>query len=185
LILDRLTDELDEDQAVRLEQHLAQCEECAQEEQRVRSLLDAAVPRKEWTPEPSMEDRLLREMRSHRARTGARFQRTPVKSPSPHWWASLRDVMRHRVPVYAAVAALIVAVGSAFWLGNATQNPADSTFPMGTAPSRVEDRDPGQESLPDEQESFAFLRREFQREQVFATTPADAISWAGVIVDSL
>jgi hypothetical protein len=183
--LDRLTDELDEDQAVRLEQHLAQCEECAQEEQRVRNLLDAAVPRKEWTPEPSMEDRLLREMRSYRARTEARFQRTPVKSPSSHWWTSVRDVLRHRVPVYAAAAALVVAIGSGFWLGNATQNPADAASPIGTAPSRIEDGDPGQEPLPDEQESFAFLRREFQRDQVFATTPADAISWAGVIVDSL
>jgi anti-sigma factor RsiW len=176
---------LDEDQAVRLEQHLVQCEECAQEEQRIRNLLDAAVPRREWTPEPSMEDRLLREMRSHRARTQA-GERTPRTRASSHWWTSVRHILRHRVPVYAAAAALVVAIASGFWLGNAAQNPADGVSPMGTAPSRIEDRDPGQEPLPDEQESLAFLRREFQRDQVlFATTPGDAISLAGVIVDSL
>jgi hypothetical protein len=189
LILDRVADELGEDEAVRLEQHLAQCEDCAREERRVRGLLGAAVPRKEWTPDPSMEERLLGEMRKSASR-----ERSPRPSEArtsgrgaaaKTRWAALRDLLRHRVPIYAAAAALVIAVGSGFLLGSATREPATQR-PGWTAPSRVTPAERGQEPAADQRESYAALGRGFRTDRaVFATTPADAFSWAGVIVDSL
>lgn len=186
-ILDRLADELDEEQSIRLEQHLAQCEDCAHEEQRLQKLLSTTAPRREWTPEPSMEDRLLKEMRGLAGRTPSRWRaHSPARRSSGRWMDSLRNILGHRIPAYAAVAALVVAIASGFWIGNTTRSPAEPPGPMGTAPTQLEAPDDLAEPAAHDRLSFAALRRDMQGDhELFATTPADAMSWADVIVDSL
>jgi anti-sigma factor RsiW len=98
-ILDRVAGEASEEQAIAVEQHLAECAACAAEAQRLTRLLRAAAPREECAADAGMEERLAEEMR-----------RRAAPPPLAGWTV----LWRWRVPAYAvlAVALLGVAVGT-------------------------------------------------------------------------
>jgi len=101
-IIDRLAGELSEEQAIQLEQHLAECPECTVEARRLAEVLASALPCAEWVADPRIEARLVGEMRRQRASARAGSVR--------HGWRSL---LAPRVPTYATlgVALLCVVIG--------------------------------------------------------------------------
>lgn len=117
MITDRLADELGEEDAVGLEQHLADCTACLQESEKLRTLFAAAAKPSGWSPGAAMEESLLGAMR-----TGG--DRSAAHDTGRRWTTLLRFPM----PSYAAMALIAVAVGIGFWAGRSDREPATANW---------------------------------------------------------
>ncbi len=112
MIIDRLADELDEEDAVGLEQHLAECADCLRESERLRATLAAAARPTGWRTDTAMEEKLLGAMRTGGDRPAAR--------DTGRRWTTL---LRFPMPSYATVALIVVAVGIGFLAGRSNREP--------------------------------------------------------------
>jgi len=101
MIIDRLADELNEEDSILLEQHLAECEACRREEQMVACLFESACPTEEWPIDVRMEDALIGEM--GRPRDG--------EPSAPGLWNALVAAVRRPLPSYAVMVTLFVSSG--------------------------------------------------------------------------
>jgi len=128
MIIDRLADELSEEDAVLLEQHLGECESCMREAQVLTGVLRTAAEAEEWQPNPALEARLAAAL--HDLQAGAGLQMATgvdpgaptVRSavpPAPRrgWLASLANLGFRPLPFYAAAALVLVAAAAGFWTG--------------------------------------------------------------------
>jgi anti-sigma factor RsiW len=111
-IVDRLADEIGEERAIRLEQHLAECPACAEEMQRLARVCAVDRPAEVAPSRARMEEELVRELRRRHAEP---------------WWAAL---WRRRVPAY-----LTLGVALAAALAGAQFGPRRPAGPAARAPS--------------------------------------------------
>ncbi len=171
-IIDRLADELGEDDSVLLEQHLAECPTCTQEERRLRVLFDAAAVREEWVPDPAIETRLLAMLRARDRR-----ERRP-------------SILRWPLPSYAALSFAAIALVAGLWLGHSIvpgrqvpQGEPSSTTPSDFTPAG---ESPG--GAPVREDSWLASTAAgdgYQTAEGFTITPSDAIGLGQVEPDSL
>lgn len=102
-LLDRVMDELREERAIQLEQHLAECAVCAEAMRRLERLMDRTRSADDWAADPGLEERLVAALRRQRA----------ARAPAP-WWAAF---WQRRVPAYAIVGVALVGVIAGTQLG--------------------------------------------------------------------
>ncbi len=150
LLVDHLAGELEEDRAIQLEQHLAECCPCSAREEELRALMHEARARREWSAPEGMEERLLAVMRSGarrqpesveaKAGTGAPWgsERAKAGTGAPWWHRPLEWV--HSVPASAAAALFLLAGAGGFVLGSWTTGPgADAPGPRSSlGPERTD-----------------------------------------------
>ncbi|MBD3236439.1 MAG: hypothetical protein GF330_07035 [Candidatus Eisenbacteria bacterium] len=185
-IIDRIADELPEREAIELEQHLADCADCAAEAQRLERLLEATAPREEWIADARIEDRLLRHMRSNRAR--------------PSLLVRWRAAWLRPLPAYSLIVLGVIAIAGGFWLGQLSETGSGArriaapggaaTSPQAVSPAM----DPAGHALPpsreaDEGASCATALSDRSRasrhgDLRFVAVPSDAFGW-GSAPDSL
>ena len=173
MLVDHLADELDEENAILLEQHLAECPACTEDQRRLRELCDAAAPRLEWRPGQHLEAGLIRRLR---AVSGRQSGNTPWVRQSA---ALLGKLARRPLPAYAAVPLVLLALAGGLWLGNSgspSLPPQSAPLPAGSAAT-------GRETnwVPAREDDSWFTL-----EAEFAVTPSDAVAlvW-GIEPDSL
>ena len=195
MLIDHIADELTEEERILLEQHLAECTDCAAEEHRLRRTVEATTPGEIGEVRPATETHLLAAFReraaalapghgkqasaSGRQRTGNLWQRITRSGFALH-------ILRRPVPSYAAVLLLIAAITTGFWMGRSNRTdslPRGSHEPVRPAirqlvpdTDALEDalavvRIPGDDSL-DQASGSLWGERSAVR---FATTPSDAI----------
>lgn len=161
-LIDRLADELSEEDTIQLEQHLAKCSDCTEEERRLRHLLLSTVPREEWLADTAMEDRLVAELhrqreapvreqaeREHKNDAYATRRTRPARTAAAPWaeeglssvarWIqrALPRFLRRPLPAYAALSVVLVALLAGFWLGHSNTHgtPGDrADGPVWTVP---------------------------------------------------
>jgi anti-sigma factor RsiW len=199
-LIERLVDELDEDQAIRLEQHLAECVACRREEAQLRMLFAAAAPAESWDVPPEIEKRLHAWLRAHAARglapsvprgaepssaaspapgeapAGARrrTQRARLGKGAAAGWLAL---LTGRMPAFAALPLAAAALLIGLWVGQAdhplrTEAGRDHAVLLGTISA-------GQQMVP-------FVDSLLISGNGFATSGADALSFARLVLpDSL
>jgi hypothetical protein len=181
-IIDRLADELEEDDAIMLEQHLADCAACAGEERRLRLILQCAKEERaaiadgeaECMPDvtqhaagAAMEERLvaiLREQRQAAAREGIARRDAEAaglgRPPSGERAAGFRSrnplrILITPVPALAALALVCIAAFGGLWFGK--QHAVQTDRRISTETGRL----PGEEPTPprDSQDRLAEARR--------------------------
>jgi anti-sigma factor RsiW len=167
-IIDHLAHELGEEDAVALEQHLAECPACAEEARRLSDAVEAAAPRREWTVDQRLESRLLTAARAQSRRRGGR----------PSWThrieASLAAFARRPFPAYAIVPLLVFTLASGVWLGRSTGREGGSV-PSGLSPSTALSR------TSTAHRSTIAPDHARQAGQRFEVTPSDAIALATAV----
>jgi len=111
-IIDRLADELGEEDAIALEQHLADCPGCAAEETAVSRVLAAAGSPMEWVPGNRMEERLLDEL--------GRLRPIQVAASGTFLGRRIPRPMKgsRSVPAFAAATLAFLALAGGFWAGS-------------------------------------------------------------------
>jgi hypothetical protein len=116
MIIDRLANELGEEDAVLLEQHLSDCESCMREARTLAGVLTKASGPMEWTADPVLEERLLaalgpRPAEAHRGGLAASADR-------PSLLAALAGIrLRPSFSVGTAIALVLIAAAAGFWTG--------------------------------------------------------------------
>jgi len=175
-LIDRLAGELSQEDTIQLEQHLAECSDCAEEERRLRHLLLSTVPREEWLADTAMEDRLVAELQRQReapVREQAEREHkndayaTPRTRTAVARWMqrALPGFLRRPLPAYAALSVVLVALLAGFWLGHSNTHgtPADRadgpvwTVPPDLSPTEHMPEAWQPESVPADQTAFAAL----------------------------
>jgi hypothetical protein len=123
MIIDRLADELGEDDAVYLEQHLADCAACRADARELSALLSATRASEGSVSDAAMENRLVGEMRRRYPQGGGR-DRAPApllqRARTTGWARLLTPLMTlitRPLPGYAAFSLVLIAVTGGFWLG--------------------------------------------------------------------
>ncbi len=120
MIIDRLGDELSEEEAVALEQHLADCPACMAEAELLAGIHGALPPAEPWTPDPDREARLIAEMHALRGSAASRPQ--PRREPAaagdrrrhPHPRSPWIAWFARPLPSYAAAALVMIAALGGF-----------------------------------------------------------------------
>jgi hypothetical protein len=124
MIIDRLADELGEEDAVLLEQHIAECRACAAEERRLGRLLQASVPREEWPEDSGLENRLASALQGLAAAApvsaAINAKRLPVPHRIVHWLRHFLKPVGRPVPAYAVLSLTLVGITAGFWIGQAS-----------------------------------------------------------------
>ncbi|MBU1701127.1 MAG: zf-HC2 domain-containing protein [Candidatus Eisenbacteria bacterium] len=191
LIIDRLADELGEEDAVLLEQHLADCADCTKEEQRLSRLLHAVLPREEWPEKSAIEDRLAAVLR----------QRTAAWAPAasaPAGSSALRRrisqgaqqfllLFRQPMPIYAVFSLVLLAVTTGFWIGHASVPDGSAELyrePVWLSPEDLPPSEQGRGmpvAVPTAERDgnnagLALVHWPMDSETRFSQTPTDAIS---------
>jgi anti-sigma factor RsiW len=182
---DHLASELADEEAIRLEQHLAECSACAQEEERLRKTIQAALPSVKDDVDPLLEARLLQELREAsqpRDRHRARDHR--IKGS---FGEMVRLIFTRRVPAFATVALVLIGIAGGFLLGqtgaeNLQGQGGELLRPVrdGTAPQPADGPDgfagavtSGTDTMDSTSPVLPLMDRGWVR---FATAPTDAIS---------
>ncbi len=164
LLVDRSANELDEEQTILLEQHLADCPECRSEELRLSRILTLEERGGAYRPAPFMEQRIWARWQLEQesdARSGTRWQlehdsdagsgtRRPLRLKRP---------FTRQVPVYVAATVAILAVLAGLWMGQRGIHPSQEARDLPIP--RPERFTPLEDSRPP---------------VAFATIPGDAIS---------
>jgi anti-sigma factor RsiW len=150
LLVDRSANELDEEETILLEQHLADCPMCRSEELHLGRILAPEEPQRAYRPAPDMERRIWAQWRLELGSdTGSRPQRP--------FWPMLS--FTRRVPLCWAATATIFAILVGLWVGQRGAHPSQGAG--GLPPSRPERFTPLEDSRPP---------------VAFATIPGDAMS---------
>ncbi len=135
MIIDRLADELDEERAILLEQHLVECSSCKTEDRELRHLLGAAGPIENGTAGPGLLASLLPEVRRNRQ----------AVSESPRAAIGFFGRLRFSFPAYAAVLLALGTAAAGFWIGR-SHSPTQvekPTTPTAISPKAEERNAPG------------------------------------------
>ncbi len=115
-IIDRIAEELGEEDSISLEQHLADCPGCKAEGERLSTVVRAAIPSVPLTDHEVLEERLV-----------ASLLRSSENLDSPSrgsFWNGidrrfgLRVFLGRPIPSYAALALVLVGTLAGFWFGN-------------------------------------------------------------------
>jgi anti-sigma factor RsiW len=122
-LVDRLAGELSEEDAVLLNQHLAECAACSREEEQLRQLFAAARAGDSWRESGGLRGSLLealeREASLRRTSGGRAFQVPAVLA-----------LARRPVSIYAALGLLVAGLASGFWLGRSRAHREAPATPM-------------------------------------------------------
>ncbi|MCK4412412.1 MAG: zf-HC2 domain-containing protein [Candidatus Eisenbacteria sp.] len=110
IIVDLLAGELDEEQAIQAEQHIAECDACAEEERLLRATLSAAAPPVEGIPSMRLRERVLETFRRHQPEPAAAIAATPSLG------GRLRHLLARPLPTYAAASLAVLALLAGLWL---------------------------------------------------------------------
>lgn len=169
-IIDRIADELHDSEAIRLEQHLAECPACTSELERLQQLLEAAVPREEWAGDSGLEERLVAEMRTlHRRPDSAERWRTFWQRP---------------LPAYSLVVMALIALVGGFWMGQTPRSDPQSAAPSaGSAPTIIPPAiSPTGQAIAEESVALATALPERSAaarstRARFVAVPSDAFGW--------
>jgi len=192
LIVDRLADELAENEAVLLEQHLAECVDCAAEEHRLRHLLRSYASQEEYTTAPSIEERLLEHMRARTREDGSlRAEAAPRPADGDRrWWKRLPNLFLRPIPAYVAMVLIAGAALTGLWFGRGGEARPESgrAAEPGRSAPQAPIRGTGPEERfaradhPSSDLSSTGNRREsrYPGPMRFVTTPSDAVSLAEV-----
>jgi hypothetical protein len=137
MVIDRLAGELGEEDSILLEQHLAECPRCRQEEIRLRELLDAQRRQEDGTPGEGMLARLLDVMR------GGTEREPRLEIPIPqsgrragsHASFNLAALFRRPLPSYAALLLVFMAMGGGIWIGRSAQPESTSAWRPSQSPA--------------------------------------------------
>jgi anti-sigma factor RsiW len=130
-LIDRLADELGEEESIRLEQHLAECEECREEELILRRLISSPPPEEAGDADPALAIRLFRNARGlESARTRPTLAPPAVLIPARRavvgtsgrrgLTAGVLSVLVRPLPSYAAAALFVGALVVGVWAGHAS-----------------------------------------------------------------
>lgn len=176
-IIDRLAGELPDDEAILLEQHLAECPSCSGEERRLHEIVAAAVGAEPWREGEGLRPALraeLRALRGHDASGAPRSEAGTSRAPFTGLRARILAPLARPVAAYAAIALVVLGAAFGFWMGDRTASSRARANPI--APARSV---PGGESRVGETGALLATRN-------FAVTPADAIPvTSGTLADSL
>jgi hypothetical protein len=158
-LIDLLSGELSEEEAVIVEQHLADCAPCRQEMEALGALTSPFVSEEPWQPDAAMADRVLARAKARGwmpspARQPAATVSTAPSGPaaaasqsvSPAIGTQVHPVstsnslftlmlawVRRPLPSYAAATLAIVALAAGLWLGGGAWRPVGRFVPAGTA----------------------------------------------------
>jgi anti-sigma factor RsiW len=150
LLVDRSTSELDEEETILLEQHLADCPPCRSEELHLGRILAPEEPRMAYRPAPDLERRVWAQWRLELGSDTGSGPRRPFRLVLP---------FTRRVPFYWAAATAVFAVLVGLWVGQRSAHPSQDAGSL--PPSRPERFTPLEDSRPP---------------VAFATIPGDAMS---------
>jgi len=142
MLIDRLTDELTEEDSILLEQHLTTCHRCREDERRLRRLVEPRE-RDEWRPDRLWEERMRARMASmlqaeKRAPDSRRSQREPGDRraqggtrprESRSILTFLPALLRRSLPTYAAAALALITAAGGLWAGRALPPRSSSAWP--------------------------------------------------------
>ncbi len=109
-IIDRVADELSEQETVILEQHLAQCRYCLEKETQIKRFVNPGSEEYQAIPHPALEEKLVKQMREiYPAESNLNLinnagrkttDRDEISSDLPDLITSLKLLFRRAVPVY-------------------------------------------------------------------------------------
>ena len=150
LLVDRSANELEEEENILLEQHLADCPACRSEELRLGRILAPDESQMAYQPAPEMERRIWAQWRLELGSDAGSGPRRPL-------WLLLP--FTRRVPFYWAATAAVFAILVGLWVGQRGAHPSQDAG--GLPPSRPERFTPLEDSRPP---------------VAFATIPGDAMS---------
>jgi hypothetical protein len=206
MLVDHIADELTEEEAILLEQHLAECAGCTEEERHLRQAIEATTPKLDSEIREGIENQLLavlRERVSAAAPGGGKENPGRVargRVNLAHRVSRLRSfvrMLRYPMPSYATVVLLIAAVATGFWMGRSDRS--DSRAHSSEEPIRPAIRQPIQDTdaledalavfqIPSD-DSLAGSSSGLRQGRIamrFSTTPSDAIGmWSGSLRDTL
>jgi anti-sigma factor RsiW len=150
LLVDRSANELDEEETILLEQHLADCPACRSEAFQLGRILAPEEPRTDYRPALDMERRIWAQRRRELGSDAGSRPRRPLRLLLP---------FTRQIPVYWAASAAVFAVLVGLWVGQRGVHPSQGagSFPL----SRPERFTPLEDSRPP---------------VAFATIPGDAMS---------
>jgi anti-sigma factor RsiW len=115
-IIETLAGELADDEAILLEQHLAECASCRREELALRSLAAATREGDAWRESPRLRATLVAELRSVTGRSkGARALDARGVEPGP--LRRLMAALERPIAAYAAILLVVAGAGAGFRLG--------------------------------------------------------------------
>ncbi len=134
-LIDFLSGELSEGNALGLEQHLAECKECRATVRELARVSHPFLSEAPWEPDAAMADRILRRARSEGCAPAA-SSRTVAPTARPLRRAAVWSWLARPLPSYAAagIAGLALAVG--LLLGNGGGREAGRAVPDEKAGSR-------------------------------------------------
>lgn len=195
MLIDHIADELTEEDRILLEQHLAECTDCAAEEKQLRAAIEATTPADAGEVRPETEAALMTAFRERATTpaTGHGEQESASGSQrTGNLWQRIRRsgsfirMLRHPMPSYATVLLLFAAIATGFWMGRSDRS---SSLPRGAHEpilpaihQPIRDTDALEDALavvriPEDDSlsrSSAGLRQDKSVVR-FATTPSDAI----------
>jgi anti-sigma factor RsiW len=104
-LIDHLAGELEETEAILVEQHLAECADCRGEAREMERILAAQASGEEWCPDPALADSLWRRSRVVR----------PSRSQGER--RSLFRFVLRPLPAYAALLLMVAALAAGILMG--------------------------------------------------------------------
>ncbi len=129
LLVDRSANELDEEETILLEQHLADCPECRSEESAPESDPCSGGTRKRaYRPAPDMERRIWARWQLEHGSDAGSGTRRPFRLMLP---------FTRQVPVYVAATVAILAVLAGLWMGQRGIHPSQEARASPPLPSRA------------------------------------------------
>jgi hypothetical protein len=161
-IIDSLANELGEEEAARVAEHVAGCAACAREARLARALVREAATGPEWCENPATRARLLEALRENRG--GARRAAGGVAEDAPARGLAHRiaSALSRPIPAYAAIALVAVALVFGFAIGPRRTAPS-APHAASPVPAPVSGGEPSGES------------RRPLAERRFEVTGADAV----------
>lgn len=133
MLIDHLAGELSEEDAVLLEQHLAECRACRREAEAMNHLYKSATAERVAVGDRGLEDRLV-----------AALRREHAPAPRRSWWA-LFAALRQPIPSQAMVVVACVCLVAGFWFGRL--EPEVGLAPTGTEQAMLIPQAAGEDSL--------------------------------------
>lgn len=123
LLIDQIAGELSEEDEVRIEQHLAECDDCTLEGDRLRKVTRAVLPAGRWEASERVEARLVAELQKRYAtHTSDPTDPSQVRSGFGGWLFALFGQPSR---AFASVTAVVCAIAIGFLLGQWRESPRD------------------------------------------------------------